>query len=118
MRRNGIIAALVLTASVCGAQPVKTGGRAPDIDLATLGGSRIRLSALRGHPVVVSFWATWCSPCRAEFPGLVRLHQQYDSIGLRVLGVNGRDQELSTKAVQKFVDDLAVRRHHSSIALM
>ena len=108
MRRHGIITVLALMASVAGAQPVKMGGRAPEIDLPTLGGSRVQLSKLRGHPVVVSFWATWCSPCRAEFPELVRLHQQYDSIGLRVLGVNRPDQELSTKAVQRFVDDFAV----------
>jgi thiol-disulfide isomerase/thioredoxin len=108
VRRNGIIAAMALMASVAGAQPVKTGARAPEIDLPTLGGSRVQVSKLRGHPVVVSFWATWCSPCRAEFPELVRLHQQYDSVGLRVLGVNRPDQELSTKAVQRFVDDFAV----------
>jgi peroxiredoxin len=108
MRRHGIIAALALITSVAGAQPVKRGARAPDIDLPTLTGGRVKLSTLRGHPVVLSFWNSWCPPCRAEFPEFVRLHRQYDSLGLRVLGVNGLDQELGTKPVQRFVDELSV----------
>jgi peroxiredoxin len=108
MRRRGIIAALALIASAAGAQSVKRGARAPDIDLPGLTGGRVKLSTLRGHPVVVSFWGSWCPPCRDEFPELVRLHQQYDSAGLRVLGVNGFDQELTTKAVQRFVDEFSV----------
>jgi peroxiredoxin len=108
MRRQGVIAALALIASAAGAQPVKPGARAPNIDLPALTGDRVQLSKLRGHPVVVSFWATWCSPCRAEFPELVKLHRQYDSLGLRVLGLNRPDQESSRNAIQKFVDDFAV----------
>src|SRR5262249_30641458 len=108
VRRHGIIAAFALVASVAGAQPVKRGARAPNIDLPTLTGGRVKLSALRGHPVIVSFWNTWCPPCREEFPEFVRLHRQNDSVGLRVLGVNRRQQELSTKAVQRFVDEFSV----------
>jgi thiol-disulfide isomerase/thioredoxin len=113
VRRHAVAAALALVTSAAGAQPVKPGTRAPNINLPSLTGSRVKLSELRGHPVVVSFWATWCSPCRAEFPELMKLEQQYDSVGLRVLGVNGLDQErkteeLSRKAVRQFVDELAV----------
>ena len=112
MSPRRIIAALALVASAAGAQPVKPGVRAPNINLPALTGSRVKLSELRGHPVVVSFWATWCGPCRAEFPELIKLQQQYESIGLRVLGVNGLDQEQTTKkpkkAVQQFVDNFAV----------
>lgn len=113
MRHDGIIAALALIASAAGAQPVKPVVRAPTINLPALTGSRVNLSELRGHPVVVSFWATWCSPCRAKFPELIRLQRQFDSVGLRALGVNGFDQErrteeLSMKAIQQFVDDFVV----------
>ena len=92
VRRRWVLTALTLIASVAGAQPVRPGARAPEIDLPTITGGRVQLSKLRGHPVVVSFWGTWCPPCRMEFPELVKLHQAYDSLGLRVLGVNGRDQ--------------------------
>ena len=81
---------------------------APEIDLPTLTGGRVQLSKLRGRPVVVTFWNTWCLPCLTEFPELVRAHREHGPAGLYILGVNERDQEVSTKRVQKFVDDLAV----------
>ena len=100
--------ALALAASTAAAQPVRQGAPAPEIDLPTLTGGRIQLSKMRGHPVVVSFWGSWCPPCRTEFPELVRLHETHAAAGLFVLGVNGRDQERNTKDVQKFVDEFAV----------
>ena len=109
MRSLGMIPMmLVLAASVVSAQRVKPGSPAPEIDLPTLAGGRMQLSKLRGHPVVVTFWGTWCPPCRDEFPELVRAHITHSLAGLYVVGVNGRDQELSTKNVQKFVDEFSV----------
>jgi thiol-disulfide isomerase/thioredoxin len=99
---------LLVMASTAGAQNVKAGAPAPEIDLPTLTGGRVQLSKLRGHPIVVSFWGSWCPPCRSEFPELVKLHEAHGADGLLVLGVNGRDQELSTKAVQAFVDEFGV----------
>ena len=90
-----------------GAQVLEIGAPAPEIDLPSLTGSRVQLSALRGHPVIVSFWGTWCPPCKEEFPQLVRVFRANAASGLQVLAVNGRDQESSTKAVQKFVDHYA-----------
>jgi peroxiredoxin len=101
-------AMLALAASAAGAQPVRQGAPAPEIDLPALAGGRVQLSKLRGHPVVVSFWGTFCPPCRDEFPELVRAHATHAEAGLRVVGVNGRDQERSTKNVKKFVDEFAV----------
>lgn len=91
-------------ASTLEAQPIKPGKRAPEIDLPTLNGGRVELSKLRGHAVVVSFWGTWCPPCRNEFPELIKAQAKYADRGLLVLGVNGRDQERSTRDVQQFVD--------------
>ena len=65
------------------------------------------LASQRGHPVVVSFWGTWCPPCRDEFPQLVRVHREQAAAGLRVLAVNGLDQESGTKPIHKFVERYA-----------
>jgi thiol-disulfide isomerase/thioredoxin len=99
---------LVLAAPAAVAQPVRQGALAPEIDLPTLAGGHVRLSTLRGRPVVVTFWNTWCPPCLTEFPELVRVHRELGPAGLYVLGVNERDQEMSTKHVQTFVDQLSV----------
>lgn len=90
------------------AQTIAKGTSAPEIDLPRLEGGKIKLSSLRGHPVVVTFWGTWCPPCKAEFPELVAAHGKYRDAGLEVLAVNQRDQELSTRDVQAFVKQYSV----------
>ena len=102
------IVALMVCAAGAAAQPVREGVPAPEIDLPVLTGGRFELSKLRGHPIVLSFWGTWCPPCRDEFPELVRLHETYGPTGLRVIGVNGRDQERSTRNVKAFIDEFHV----------
>lgn len=47
-----------------------------------------RIEAEKGHVVLVNFWATWCVPCREEFPDLVRLQNALAGKGLRVIGVS------------------------------
>lgn len=104
-------AALMWNTATATAQPVRVGAPAPEIDLPALDGGRVLLSGLRGHPVVISFWGTWCPPCRSEFPELVRAFETHGPAGLEIIGVNGRDQERRTKDVQKFVDEFGVTFH-------
>jgi cytochrome c biogenesis protein CcmG, thiol:disulfide interchange protein DsbE len=60
---------------------------APDITLTTVTGEAFALSALRGKPVVLNFWATWCPPCRAELPELQEASRRYAG-QLDIIGVN------------------------------
>ena len=66
---------------------------APDFALETANGETIQLSELRGKPVVMNVWASWCAPCRAEMPALQRVYQAYQAQGLEILGVNSTAQD-------------------------
>lgn len=68
-----------------------TGGPASDFTLYSTRGRTVSLSDFAGKVVVVDFWATWCPPCRKALPALQRLHEEYESRGLVVLGVNVED---------------------------
>ncbi len=69
------------------------GVQAPDFELATLDGRRVKLSDYRGKAVLLNFWATWCPPCKIEMPWFVDLQKQYGKDGLVVLGVAMDDTE-------------------------
>jgi thiol-disulfide isomerase/thioredoxin len=60
---------------------------APDFELETLSGESLRLSELRGRPVLINFWATWCAPCVLEMPTIEKYYDQY-SQQFSVLAVN------------------------------
>jgi len=60
---------------------------APQFVLRDINGNTVRLSAYRGKVVLINFWATWCPPCRAEMPDLVRLQREHARQGLQVIGI-------------------------------
>jgi len=71
-------AAVFLGATVALAQGLKKDTKAPEISAKDLQGKTFKLSSFKGKVVFVNFFATWCPPCRAEFPELVKLHAKYE----------------------------------------
>ncbi len=80
------------------------GSPAPDFQLASISGDTIRLSDLKGHPVMVNFWATWCAPCIIEMPIIQARYESY-SPKLVVLAVNAGE---SQQDVRTFAGDLGL----------
>ena len=60
----------------------------PDMKFRDLAGHTQRMGSLRGSITVVSFWATWCAPCREELPRLSHLKEQYAESGVRFLAIS------------------------------
>jgi len=82
----------------------RQGFAAPDFTLDLLGGGEVTLSDLRGAPVMLNLWASWCPPCRAEMPAIQAVYQEYGEEGLVVLAVNATNQD-SESAAAAFVRD-------------
>ena len=85
-----------------GATPDLAGKAAPDFTVQTVDGKPYSLSALKGKPVLLDFWATWCGPCRKAMPSVEQISQDYKDQGLVVLGVNaGEDRDTVREFLKK-----------------
>lgn len=73
------------------------GTEPPPLSGSAIDGRTVTLEALRGHVVLVTFWASWCLECRSEMPALERLHRAYASRGLAVVGVNVRESAATAR---------------------
>lgn len=83
MRRAVFFAVLLMSPIIAAGQTVRT----PALVLKDLRGRTLRLSEYQGKVVLLNFWATWCPPCRAEMPGLIKLQREYGKDGLQIIGV-------------------------------
>ena len=61
--------------------------KAPDFLLSDLEGNIFDLSAFSGQVIMLTFWGTWCGPCRREIPDFIRLYDEYNDDGLEIIGV-------------------------------
>ncbi|HET6846795.1 MAG TPA: TlpA disulfide reductase family protein, partial [Anaerolineales bacterium] len=83
----------------------RIGFAAPDFTLDTLDGGSLTLSQLRGQPVMLNIWASWCLPCRTEMPAIQKVHQRLAEKGLVIIGLNATSQDTEAGArafVQEF----------------
>ncbi len=76
-----------------------TGEKAADFTLKSLEGETVSLRSLRGNVVVLDFWATWCGPCRSEFPSIEKLRKEFGE-SVRFYGISDED----TAKIRKFVE--------------
>ncbi|HJL75314.1 MAG TPA: TlpA disulfide reductase family protein [Candidatus Marinimicrobia bacterium] len=76
---------------------------APEFTLATTSGDLIKMSDMKGKVVLLTFWGTWCGPCRAEIPEFKNLHNKYNKDGLEIVGItltSGPPQRIQSFADQ------------------
>lgn len=81
-------------------QGPEIGKTAPGFTLKGLDGQEVSLSDLRGKPVLLNFWASWCGPCRLEMPFLQQIYEKWTGEGLVLLAVNLQEDQ---NTVQEFV---------------
>jgi thiol-disulfide isomerase/thioredoxin len=74
-----------------------------DAELRAVTGAPIKLSNYAGKVFLVNLWATWCGPCRLETPELVKLHKEFRSQGVEVIGLSTENPDASADAVREFV---------------
>ena len=100
-----IIAALLLAAAATSAGgPVAAAlSKAPDLTLADLKGTAVRIDYHGGKLTLVNFWAIWCGPCRQEMPQIARLVREYGKQGFQAVGIAVQSGEASD--VREFLDD-------------
>jgi len=98
---TAVIFARVPSASATSSQNAETSSSG-DPQLVDLAGYHDVVAKYRGKPLLVTFWATWCEPCRAEFPVVVDLAKEYSSQGLAVVGVS-LDEDADMNLVRHFL---------------
>ncbi len=79
-----------------------------DTELKAVSGAPIKLSSYNGKVLLVNLWATWCGPCRLETPELVKLHKEFHSQGVEVVGLSTENPDASADKVREFVHDFDV----------
>jgi thiol-disulfide isomerase/thioredoxin len=105
MRRITLLSTMLvlLLATAVYSQSVQ---QSPSLTLKDIQGRTLRLSSYQGKVVLLNFWATWCPPCRAEMPDLIKMQRQYRKQGLQVIGITYPPEEIGE--VQRFINKLRV----------
>jgi len=84
---------IIAVAALPSLAQIKVGAPLPEISLPNANDSIVNLSSFKGKVVLVDFWASWCGPCRATNPSVVRLYNKYKDRGFEVFGVSIDDKK-------------------------
>lgn len=106
MQRVVTIAALSLAVLFARTAAAQAPTPAPQFSVRTMDGKWMRMSDLRGRPLVLDFWATWCAPCKTSMPHMSAIQSRYRNRGLVVLGFSMDDADPQT--VRRFADRLGL----------
>jgi thiol-disulfide isomerase/thioredoxin len=103
LRTTLILAGTLIVMAGCGPvqDPTSPVGRvAPDFEVETLQSRSVTktLSSLKGHPVILDFWATWCGPCRILSPHVEKIYEDFKGQGLEAMAISDEKRE----AIQAF----------------
>ena len=87
-------------------QGLEIGETPPDFELTTISGDIVKLSDMKGKKIVLNFWTTWCTWCKAEMPYIENYYQQYkESANVEIIAVNLTEAERKGfKGVRRFID--------------
>jgi thiol-disulfide isomerase/thioredoxin len=85
---------------------LRAGDLAPDFEFSAFDGRRLKLSAYRGRPVFLNFWATWCGPCKAELPAMETSLQNHEASGIAIVAMNNGED---FAPAERFLRDLEVQ---------
>jgi thiol-disulfide isomerase/thioredoxin len=99
------LATLVACLSLAGASGAGAPAQAPEFRLTSRSGGEISLSQLRGQVVMINFWASWCGPCRQEFPALDQIYAKYRPMGFTLVGINVESEKADA---ERFLGQQAV----------
>lgn len=113
MKTKILTAALILTGAAA-LRAAFINDSAPAFTLPTMNGKPVSLADYRGKVVFINFWASWCPPCKEEFPELNELANEYRDQGVAVLGIN---LDKSQNRIQKYLAKIKVHPTAMTILL-
>lgn len=101
-----VIAILLHFGRSVGLTPARDRKRMPPLNLHLLSGGTWTLAEHRGQVIAINYWASWCGPCWAETPALIRLDRELGPQGLAIVGIamDERDSDEVPRAVSQFLD--------------
>ena len=94
------------SAAASSSAPAANSEKSSSFTLPKFGGGQLHLADYKGKPVVLNFWATWCTPCRTETPWFVELYKKYKGEGLEVVGISM--DEPDNPRVPKFIANAGI----------